>query len=147
MPCACCATATPTVPFSPKRCCSGWPAPERAMEEETTSGAPTETVSVAGVQFRYAGQIHEYDAGALPLSRGDRVLVQVSRGTDLGTIAAPPKQMPADDVRRTLPRILRKADARELAREQLSLQRARDAERICSHRVRERDLNMKLIKA
>jgi cell fate regulator YaaT (PSP1 superfamily) len=125
---------------------AGSGAPEETAPPPAPTG-PGGNVAVVGVQFRYAGQIHEYDAGALPLGRGDRVLVQVSRGTDLGTVTAVPKMVPADQVGHPLPRVLRKADARELAREQLSLQRARDAERICVHRIREHDLGMKLIKA
>jgi cell fate regulator YaaT (PSP1 superfamily) len=91
--------------------------------------------------------LHQYDAGALPLVRGDRVLVAVERGSDLATVAAPPRRVPSAEVRRNLPRVIKKADQRELGREQASLRRSREAQQICLHRIRERRMPMKLIKA
>ncbi len=117
----------------------------------TTSGPthasplPPSTVAVVGVQFRTAGQIHEYDAGALPLRCGDRVVVQVNRGTGLATVAVATHQVDAR-VMRGLPRVIKKADAREYAREESNLRRAADAHRICAHRIRERGLDMKLVR-
>jgi cell fate regulator YaaT (PSP1 superfamily) len=114
---------------------------------ENTEGTPPSpgTVAVVGVQFRSIGQIHEYDAGALPLRRGDRVVVQVNRGTGLATVAIAPRSMDARGIT-GLPRVIKKADAREYAREESNLRRAADAHRICAHRVRERRLDMKLIR-
>jgi cell fate regulator YaaT (PSP1 superfamily) len=103
------------------------------------------TVAVVGVQFRYAGEIHPYDAGGLPLRRGDRVVVQVTRGTSLGTVAVPPEPRDAREFG-GLPRVVKKADAREYAREESNLRRAADAQRICAHRIRERGLEMKLVR-
>ncbi len=116
-------------------------------DEVTSSSTPERTVSVVGVQFRYAGQIHQYDAGALPLTAGDRVIVQGDRGHDLGTVAVAPRPVAARDLGAALPRVVKKADQRELGREQVNLQRAREAEQVCLHRIRERRLRMKLIKA
>jgi cell fate regulator YaaT (PSP1 superfamily) len=115
------------------------------MQESTSSSG--RTVSVVGVQFRHAGQIYRYDAGSLPLRNGDRVLVQVARGSELATVAVAPEAVQASQIEGALPRIIKRADSRELHREQVNLQRAREAERICSHRIRERGLKMKLIKA
>ncbi len=103
------------------------------------------TTSIVGVQFRPVGQVHSYDAGALPLRCGDRVLVQLSRGTGLATVAVPPRAAaPAEAA--GLPRVIKKADAREYAREETNFRRAGDAHRICAHRIAERRLDMKLIR-
>jgi len=105
----------------------------------------TSTVSIVGVQFRPVGQVHPYDAGALPLRCGDRVVVQLSRGTGLATVAVPPRPAaPAEAA--ALPRVIKKADAREYAREESNLRRAADAHRICAHRICERGLAMKLVR-
>ncbi len=109
-----------------------------------TTPPPAQTIAVVGVQFRHAGEIHEYDAGALPLRRGDRVVVQVSRGTGLATVAVPPEPRDARALV-GLPRVIKRADAREYAREESNLRRAAEAQRICAHRVRERGLAMKLV--
>lgn len=117
------------------------------MEGEVAGENAARMISVVGVQFRHAGQIHQYDAGNLPLDRGDRVLVQVNRGSDLGTVAVPPREVAESEVKAHLPRVIRRADHRELGREQVNLRRARDAEQICLHRIRERGMRMKLVKS
>ena len=109
---------------------------------ETSGGS---SAAIVGVQFRYAGQVHDYNAGSMPLRRGDRVVVQVNRGTSLATVAVEPRPAEADRIA-SLPRVIKKADAREFAREESNLRRAADAHRICAHRVRERRLGMKLIR-
>ncbi len=78
---------------------------------------------------------------------GDRVVVQVDRGVDLGTVTVAPQSVSSAALEGALPRVIKKADQRELSREQANLERARDAQRICVHRLRERGLPMKLIKA
>ncbi len=114
---------------------------------EGSEQSRSSTTSVVGVQFRHAGQVHEYDGGGLPLRCGDRVLVQVSRGTSLGTVTVAPRQIATENLAADLPRIIKKADQRELHREESNLQRARKAHQICAHRIGERHLPMKLIKA
>ncbi|MEO8601826.1 MAG: regulatory iron-sulfur-containing complex subunit RicT [bacterium] len=113
-------------------------------DDDGTLQEPTRVV-VVGVQFHASGGVHQYDAGSLPLSIGDRVLVQVARGTSLGTVAAAPHSMDAR-IANGLPRVMKKADHRELARDEANLRRALEAQRICSHRIRERGMPMKLLK-
>jgi cell fate regulator YaaT (PSP1 superfamily) len=116
------------------------------MTGERESGLPeTARVAVVGVQFRASGGVHQYDAGNLPLRIGDRVLVQVARGTSMGTVAAAPHVVDAR-IAGGLPRVVKKADLRELARDDANLRRAHEAQRICSHRIRERGMPMKLLK-
>ena len=106
---------------------------------------PSPRVAVVGIQFRPNGNIHQYDAGNLPLRVGDRVLVQVARGTGMATVAAAPHTMDAR-ILGTLPRVMKRADHRELARDEANLRRANEARRICSHRIEERGMPMKLLK-
>jgi cell fate regulator YaaT (PSP1 superfamily) len=117
------------------------------MQEDPQLSPPAPTVSVVDVQFRDAGKLYQCDAGALPLVRGDRVLVSVERGSDLATVAAAPRRVPSNELREHLPRVIKRADQRELNREQSNLKRGREAQQICLHRIRERGLPMKLIKA
>ncbi len=107
--------------------------------------AVAETTLVA-VQFRAAGRVHRFDAGALPVRRGDRVIVQINRGTDLGTVVGEPRRIAIAELEKDIPRVVKKADLRELQREEANLQKAQKAERICAHRIHERHLSMKLIK-
>jgi len=115
------------------------PEPSEHTPQPPPSGA------IVGVQFRTTGQIHEYDAGGLPLRCGDRVVVQVNRGTSLATVVVAPRPAAGREAA-ALPRVIKRADAREYAREEANLRRAADAHRICVHRIRERRLDMKLIR-
>jgi cell fate regulator YaaT (PSP1 superfamily) len=99
------------------------------------------------VQFRPTGTLHDYDAGNLPLKRGDVVLVQTSRGNNLATVAAEPRAVSPSQVAKGTPRIIKRADARTLSKQENNMQRARKAQRICAHRIRERNLPMRLITA
>jgi len=110
------------------------------------SPPPPPTISLVGVKFREVGQVYDFDAGTLPLRRGDRVMVQGDRGHTLGTVVAV-RAVPVGAGDRSFPRVIKKADPRDLAREENNFIRARDAQRICVHRMRERRLPMKLIKA
>src|SRR5262249_42872690 len=74
---------------------------------ETTERTPPPRLAVVGVQFRTAGTIHEYDAGTLLLRCGDRVVVQVNRGTSLATVAVAPRQVDAGAAS-ALPRVIKK---------------------------------------
>jgi cell fate regulator YaaT (PSP1 superfamily) len=98
--------------------------------------------TLVGVQFQPAGVIHDYDSGGLPLTRGDRVVVELQRATALATVARPPSDAaPAGDV----PRVLRRADDRDLARDEQNRVRQREAHRLCLTRIRARNMTMKLV--
>lgn len=116
-----------------------------AEPHEPDEYAAPPTVAVVGVQLRASGQVVNYDAGSIPLRLGDRVLVPVARGTALGIVLVPPHAVD-QRIARGLPRVHKRADHRELAREEANRRRAADAQRICLHRIRERGLPMKLIR-
>ena len=95
---------------------------------------PQPTVNVVGVQLGSTGRVHDYDAGHVPLRLGDRVVVQVARGNSLGVVAVPPYAVDARIVG-GLPRVVKRADSRERARDEANRRRAVEAERICLHRI------------
>jgi cell fate regulator YaaT (PSP1 superfamily) len=78
--------------------------------------------TAVGVRFRPAGRIYDFDPGLLLLARDDRVLVETERGPALGTVVVPPRPRTGP---RGLQRVIKKADARDLAREDQNLQRER----------------------
>lgn len=114
------------------------------MEITENRPAPP-TISVVNVKFRHTGQVFQYDAGSLPLRPGDRVIVQGERGGNLGTVTLAPEAIPAALITTRLPRVVKRADPRDLAREESNLLRARDAERLFIDHIRHRRLGMKLV--
>ena len=84
------------------------------------------------------------DASDAALSRVSQIVAE-ARGTALGIVLVPPHAVD-QRIARGLPRVHKRADHRELAREEANRRRAADAQRICLHRIRERGLPMKLIR-
>lgn len=97
-----------------------------------------------GVRFRPSGRVYEFDPGPLVLLRDDRVLVETERGPALGTVVVAPRRR---EVARSLQRVIKKADARDIAREDQTLQRERQVHRTALETVRQRNLPVKLVKA
>jgi cell fate regulator YaaT (PSP1 superfamily) len=111
----------------------------------TASTTPAHPARVTGVKFKTAGKIYEFDSGALILGVGDLVVVETDRGAAIGTVVTPP--VPA--TRAGVPRpqkVLRKADQRDLARQELNAQKEHEAHRLCLTRIRDRRMSMKLVK-
>jgi cell fate regulator YaaT (PSP1 superfamily) len=106
-----------------------------------------DTVLTVGVRFRPSGRIYDFDPGPLRLERDDRVLVETERGPALGTVAVAARPRDPHRAGRSLQRVIKKADARDLAREDQNLQRERESYRAALDLIRARDVPMKLVKA
>src|SRR5689334_20876310 len=98
---------------------------------------------VVGVRLRPAGHVYDFDPGPLILHRDDRVLVETEHGPTLGTVVMPPARRPTS---RHLRRVVKKADARELAREDKNLQQERELRATALRTVRASRLPAKLVK-
>ena len=112
------------------------------MDQQPSSPSPRKA-NLVGVQFQAAGQIRDYDAGPLTLHVGDQVLVEAEHGHMLGTVIA--AERPAGEAGAPPPRVIKKADARDLDKDDRNRVREREALRLCLQQVRDRGLQMKLI--
>ncbi|MBI3769785.1 MAG: stage 0 sporulation family protein [Deltaproteobacteria bacterium] len=102
-------------------------------------------MSLASVTFKTAGKLYDFDTGGLLLVAGDLVVVETERGTAFATVARPAPPVGAATLGARSPRVLRKADARDLARHEANLQHEHEARRLCLGRIRDRRMSMKLI--
>jgi cell fate regulator YaaT (PSP1 superfamily) len=98
---------------------------------------------IVGVRLRPAGQVYDFDPGPLILRREERVLVETERGPTLGTVVVPPTRRPTN---RRLSRVIKKADARDLAREDKNLQQERQLRATALGVLRQTRLPAKLVK-
>jgi cell fate regulator YaaT (PSP1 superfamily) len=110
------------------------------MDERPVDSA----IPAVGIRFQPSGKIYEFDPGPLILERDDRVLVETDRGPALGTVIVPPRPRPRT---RGLRRVIKKADARDLAREDQNLQRERQHYRTALDFIRDRNAPVKVVKA
>lgn len=131
-------TPTPPPPREPRD-----PDGEDVFRGDDAPVPPGAIANVAGVKFRDAGTIYEFDAGDASYARGDRVVVESERGPLVGTIAVGSRRLPVLD---PLRRILRRAlPADEGARDR-NVAKEREAFLFCKQRIRDRALPMKLVR-
>jgi cell fate regulator YaaT (PSP1 superfamily) len=114
--------------------------------DETTPHRNGGEIRVVGVKFKIAGAIRDFEAGACDLAVGDEVIVEAERGMAMGIVATPTRRWrPEAGDGRPL-RVLKKADERDLAREDANRRQAREAHLWLRETIRERRLPMKLVK-
>lgn len=93
-----------------------------------------------------SGRIDEFDAGALVLESGDAVVVETERGIALGKVLASPHEKERRFVLKSPKKVLRKAAPEDLEQHERNRQLERDAFQFCLQKIKERALNMKLVK-
>lgn len=109
------------------------------MDDSTVDRGPR----VVSVRLRSSGNTVDFDPGALALRADDAVLVESSHGPEVGTVVASPLHRAA----RHLPRVLKKADPRDMARDDGARLRDQGVFRSAVELVRSRRLDLKLVKA
>jgi len=99
------------------------------------------------VRLRDSGQVYPYNSGNLTLKEGDYVIVEHDRGLDYGQIVSP-KEAVADKNSKEAPkkivRLAREYDIRQIQDNRL---KAKEAFSICTKKIEECKLEMKLVQA
>ena len=106
-----------------------------------------ELPKIVAVSFQPVGHLYNYLVGELQLKRGDRVLVESETGARIGTVEVDPHEPALTLDLAAMKPVVRLAADGDLRVEEDTLAREMHAERLCVHRIRERSLPMKLIKA
>ncbi len=100
-----------------------------------------------GVRFKPAGKAYYFDPAGLELKVGDRVVVETSRGQEVGRVVVAPQEMPAEDVSSPLKPVLRLAEPEEIDRARAYEEKEREAMQECSRLIKRLGLPMKLLAA
>lgn len=104
-------------------------------------------IKVIGVRFRSAGKVYYFDPLAFEIKKGDHVIVETARGIEYGTVVGGIKQVADDEVIQPLKPVLRVATERDDTQEADNKRREKEAMRICLEKIKEHNLDMKLIDA
>ncbi|HLW69619.1 MAG TPA: regulatory iron-sulfur-containing complex subunit RicT [Candidatus Binataceae bacterium] len=108
---------------------------------------PDNSPKIVAVSLQPTGHLYNYLAPAFALRRGDRVLVDTENGARLGTVELAPHEPARTLDLRSLRSVTRIANDRDYRVEEDKLAHEAEAERLCVTRIRERRLEMKLVKA
>ena len=116
------------------------------ITEEAEVSLP-EMVEIVGVNFREAGKIYYFSPGELKLSEGEKVIVETSRGVELGTVKVGNKTVSSTEIVSPLKPITRVATKNDIAHYEKNRAAEADAIEVCKKKVEAHGLGMKLVGA
>ena len=100
---------------------------------------------IIGVRFKSVGKVYYFDPGGRSVRKGEKVIVETSRGIECGEVILQNRKIDDGQVAQPLKRVIRVADSHDL--EKLAQNREKEAHalKVCGQKVREHGLDMKLI--
>ncbi len=104
-------------------------------------------VKVIGVRFRNVGKVYYFDPKSLNVRSGDSVIVETARGVEFGTVVLAPREVDESKVISPLKEVIRVATQKDILREETNRRKEKEAYQICLKKIREHNLQMKLIGA
>lgn len=102
-------------------------------------------VEVVGVRFKKAGKIYYFSPNGFNLEKDNEVIVETARGQEYGIVIEDIKEIGKDDLIADLKPVLRIADSADKYINSENIKKAKDALDICEIKVKEHELNMKLV--
>ena len=113
--------------------------------EQKNAATATETVEVVGINFREAGKIYYFAPGNLKLELGNKIIVETSRGVEMGTVKVPNKTVPSSEIVPPLKNVTRLATAEDIERDERNHELELDAALICKKKIAAHKLEMSLV--
>lgn len=102
---------------------------------------------VVGVVFQDGSKTYHFDSAGLELARGDRVVVQTSKGAEIGQVVEPPHHVEDSDLPASLKKVVRLATGKDLEAQACSQCRRKEIMATCRELIAEHGLDMKLVSA
>ncbi len=100
---------------------------------------------IIGIRFREVGKVYYFDPNGEQLRKGDRVIVETSRGIECGEVAMANRQVADSAISHPLKKMIRKATQEDLDRVSANKEKEEKAFAVCTQKIREHKLKMKLI--
>ncbi|MCD1147888.1 stage 0 sporulation family protein [Peptoniphilus sp. KCTC 25270] len=102
-------------------------------------------VEVIGVRFKPHGKIYYFSPQDFEIEQDTPVIVETSRGIEYGITAIAPREVPKEEIHGELKNVLRIATEEDKAQYIDNRNRAKEAMLICQEKVKEHNLEMRLI--
>ncbi len=100
---------------------------------------------VVGVRFKKAGKVYHFDPGDIELHMGDFCVVETSRGTEYGEVAAPVREVSEESVVTPLKSVVRKATPEDTLLVERNKEREQEAFALAQEKISAHKLDMKLV--
>ena len=120
------------------------------MAEEiiNTEGAVPEEikkVEIVGISFKEAGKIYYFSPNKFKFSRGDKAIVETSRGLELGTVKVPNKTVSESEIVPPLKEVKRPATKADIEQNAKNREAEAEAAIICKKKIATHKLEMDLV--
>ncbi|MBA7634298.1 hypothetical protein ES703_41881 [subsurface metagenome] len=102
---------------------------------------------IVGIRFRRAGKVYYFDPADIALEVNDHVIIETSRGLELGRVVIAPRQVLANETIEPLRPVVRKAEPEDAERAHELEEKAEEALIECGKMIGELQLSMKLLSA
>lgn len=102
-------------------------------------------ITVTGVRFRPAGKIYYFLPNGYTLEKGDFVIVETARGIEFGEVVIATKDVEESETISPVRDVLRVATEKDVSEHCENITKAKEAFKICAEKIKEHDLDMKLI--
>lgn len=100
---------------------------------------------IVGVRFKAVGKIYYFEPGELNIKKGDAVIVETARGTEIGDVVFDKRRVDDSEVVKPLKSIIRVADKHDLSIREANKKKEKEAFDICLEKIRQHGLSMKLV--
>ncbi len=101
--------------------------------------------TIIGVQFQKNGKLYYFDANGYEVKPGEYVIVDTSRGIDLGEVSMGNRETDGENESIPLKKVIRKATEQDIQHSRENRQKEKDAFSICQKKIIEHKLEMKLV--
>ena len=101
--------------------------------------------TVIGVRFKKAGKVYYFDPAGFWPRPGDAVVVETSRGIELGEVVTGAREVPDEQIVPPLKQVVRVATAEDIARAENNAAREKEAYVICQEKIPQHKPEMKLV--
>ena len=100
---------------------------------------------VVGVRFKTVGKVYYFDPDGNNLKKGDRVIVETTRGIECGEVAMENRQISDEELVQPLKKLIRPATQEDLKRVEENHKKEKSAFQICLRKIAAHKLEMKLV--
>lgn len=101
--------------------------------------------NIVPVRFKTAGKAYYFDPHSFDLHAGDKVIVETSRGIELGTVASGIREIDENEFHSELKSVVRLAAEEDIAHYEDNKRREKEAFGICLEKIKAHKLEMKLV--
>lgn len=100
---------------------------------------------IIGVRFKEAGRIYYFSPMGENFVRGDKVIVETSRGVECGSVVIENREINTETFNMPIKDIIRRASAADLKTVEQNKAKEKNAMRICREKIAAHRLDMKLV--